>query len=84
MFPSYSPWQTATYSNIGFQLFAYALEALTRRKFSDVLTDRVIKPLNLSRTYYENAPPSVGIIPGTLKDTYWSTSLGDASPWVCR
>lgn len=47
-----------------------------------MLNDRVIKPLGLKRTYYENAPPSVGIIPSTVKDAYWSASLGDASPSV--
>ncbi|CBY01877.1 similar to beta-lactamase family protein [Plenodomus lingam JN3] len=80
MFPSYSPWQTATYSNIGYQLFSYALESLTKRKFVDILDDKIIKPLGLKRTYYENAPVSVGIIPGTLEDTYWNAHLGDASP----
>ncbi|KAF2845412.1 beta-lactamase family protein-like protein [Plenodomus tracheiphilus IPT5] len=80
MFPSYPPWQTTTYSNIGYQLLSYALESLTKKKFIDIFDERIIKPLGLQRTYYENAPASVGIIPGTLEDTYWSASLGDASP----
>lgn len=80
MFPSFPPFQTASYSNIGYQLFAYALESLTKRKFVDVLNDRVIKPLGLQHTYYEYAPASVGILPGTLNDTYWYAHLGDASP----
>ncbi|KAH9864528.1 hypothetical protein J1614_010463 [Plenodomus biglobosus] len=80
MFPSYSPWQTATYSNIGYQLLSYALESLTKRKFIDILEEKIIKPLGLQRTYYENAPASVGIIPGTIKDTYWYANLGDANP----
>ncbi|KAF2873506.1 beta-lactamase/transpeptidase-like protein [Massariosphaeria phaeospora] len=80
MYPSYAPWQTATYSNIGYQLFAYALENITGKKFTDILNDRVIKPLGLNRTYYDTPPDSVGVIPGTVKDTYWNVSLGDASP----
>jgi CubicO group peptidase (beta-lactamase class C family) len=80
MYPSYPAWQTATYSDVAYQLLAYALENITGKKFIDILTDRIIKPLGLNRTYYENPPESVGIIPGTVKDTYWNVSLGDASP----
>ncbi|KAH7349021.1 beta-lactamase/transpeptidase-like protein [Pyrenochaeta sp. MPI-SDFR-AT-0127] len=80
IYPSYPPWQTATYSNIGYQLLAYALESISGKRFSDILNDRIIKPLGLNRTYYSDAPPSVGIVYGTIKDTYWNVSLGDANP----
>lgn len=82
MFPSFAPWQTATYSNIGYQIFTYALESLTKRKFVDILQDRIIGPLGLKRTYYENAPAAVGIIPGSVEDTYWGANLGDGNPSV--
>lgn len=80
MFPSFAPWQTSTYSNIGYQIFAYALESLTKKKFADTIQDRVIAPLGLNRTYYDSAPASVGIIPGSVEDTYWGASLGDSNP----
>jgi CubicO group peptidase (beta-lactamase class C family) len=80
MYPSYPSWQTPTYSNVGYQLFIYALEGITGKPFADILTDRIIKPLGLNRTYYENAPASAGIIPGNLKDSYWYVNLGDADP----
>ena len=80
MYPSYAPWQTATYSNVAYQLLAYALENISGKNFSDVLSDRVIKPLGLKRTYYEKPSDSVGVLPGAEKDTYWSVSLGEASP----
>ncbi|KAF2799534.1 beta-lactamase family protein-like protein [Melanomma pulvis-pyrius CBS 109.77] len=80
MYPSYPPWQTATYSDVAYQLLAYALESISGRRFVDILNDRIIKPLSLNRTYYEGAPASVGIVPGTVEDMYWSVSLGDASP----
>lgn len=80
MYPSYAPYQTATYSNVAYQLLAYALENMTGKKFVDILNDRVIKPLGLNRTYYETPPDKYGVIPGTIKDTYWNVSLGDASP----
>ncbi|KAH7413897.1 beta-lactamase/transpeptidase-like protein [Phaeosphaeria sp. MPI-PUGE-AT-0046c] len=80
MYPSYAPYQTATYSNVAYQLLAYALENMTGKKFVDILNDRVIKPLGLNRTYYNTPPDKYGVIPGTIKDTYWNVSLGDASP----
>lgn len=80
MYPSYPPWQTGTYSNVAYQLLAYALENITGKNFTSILNDRVIKPLGLNRTYYYTPPESVGVIPGTVKDTYWAVSLGDASP----
>ena len=80
MYPSYPTFQTATYSNIAYQLLAYALESITEKKFTDVLESRVLKPLGLNRTYYDTPPDEVGVIPGTVKDTYWNVNLGDASP----
>lgn len=82
MYPSFSPWQTAAYSNIGYQLLSYALESMTGKRFVDVLNDRVIKPLGLTHTYYENPLPSVGIIPTGVIEDYWWVNLGDASPYV--
>jgi CubicO group peptidase (beta-lactamase class C family) len=80
MVPSYPPWQTATYSNIGFQLFAYALENITGKAFANILDDRVIKPLGLTNTYYQIAPASIGIVPTDVQDSYWYVNLGDADP----
>lgn len=80
MYPSFLPWQTASYSNIGYQLLAYALEAMTNRTFVDILYDRVIKPLDLKSTYYEYAPTSVGIIPTDSIEDYWWVNLGQAGP----
>jgi len=80
MYPSYSPWQTPTYSNVAYQLLAYALENISGKNFSTILNDRVIKPLNLSRTFYDTPPDKYGVIPGSPKDTYWGVSLGQASP----
>lgn len=80
MFPSYLPWQTASYSNIGYQLLSYALESISGKTFVDVLNDRIIEPLGLKNTYFENAPPSVGIIPTTTENDFWWVNLGDANP----
>lgn len=80
MYPSYPAWQTASYSNVAYQLLAYALENISGKSFKQILDDRILKPLDLQRTYYDTAPPSVGVIPGTVRDMYWDVSLGDASP----
>lgn len=65
---------------MAYQLLAYALENIAGKKYTDILTDRVIKPLGLNRTYYEKPDDAVGVLPGKEKDTYWSVSLGEASP----
>jgi hypothetical protein len=80
MYPSYAPWETPTYSNIAYQLLAYALENVTGRAFEEVLQGDVIKPLGLGRTYYREAPVEVGVVPGDVEDSYWGVGLGDASP----
>lgn len=77
MLPSYPPWQTATYSNIGFQLFTYALENITGKAFVDILNNRIIRPLGLMNTYFDIAPESVGIVPTDTRDGYWYVGLGD-------
>lgn len=82
IYPSFAPWKTPAYSNIGFQLLAYALENITGRNFTTSLNDKVLGPLNLKNTYYRNPPQSVGIIPRNFRETSWQAYLGDASPWV--
>ncbi|KAH8727661.1 beta-lactamase/transpeptidase-like protein [Phaeosphaeriaceae sp. PMI808] len=80
MYPSYPPWQTATHSDVGFQLLAYALENISGKKYTDILDERIIKPLQLNCTYLDYAPASVGIMDGLIEDSYWDVSLGDANP----
>ncbi|KAJ4346449.1 uncharacterized protein N0V89_010378 [Didymosphaeria variabile] len=63
-----------------YQLLAYALEKITGKNFTDSLNDRIIKPLGLNRTFYDTPPEEYGVIPGTVKDTYWAVSLGEGSP----
>ncbi|KAF2030564.1 beta-lactamase/transpeptidase-like protein [Setomelanomma holmii] len=79
-FLAYTPFQTATYSNNGYQILAYALESRSKKSFANILQDCIVKPLNLRRTFYEIAPAALGVIPGIFKDTFWFANLGDASP----
>ncbi|KAF2705171.1 beta-lactamase/transpeptidase-like protein, partial [Pleomassaria siparia CBS 279.74] len=80
MYPSVPPWQTPTYSNTAYQLFAYAMENVSGKRFTSILTDRIIKPMGLNRTYYTKPADSVGILPGNNTETFWDVSLGDAGP----
>ncbi|KAI0148619.1 beta-lactamase/transpeptidase-like protein [Xylariaceae sp. FL1272] len=78
--PSFSPSQTPAYSNLGYQLLAYALEGITNKTFAEMLQTDIIDKLDLNHTYYRTVPPnSLGVIPpGT--ENGWNHSLGDASP----
>ncbi|KAI8954670.1 beta-lactamase/transpeptidase-like protein [Xylaria longipes] len=78
--PSFAPSQTPGYSNLGYQLLAYALQAIKGREFSEMLESSVLQKLGLSHTYYHPAPPrALGVIPPD-NDAGWNFSLGEANP----
>ncbi|KAK8055214.1 beta-lactamase/transpeptidase-like protein [Apiospora rasikravindrae] len=79
-YPSFAPWKTPAYSNIAFQLLAYALEKMTGRSFLTSLNQTVLNPLSLQHTYYDNPPERVGIIPRNVNQTGWRANIGDESP----
>ncbi|KAK8137853.1 hypothetical protein PG984_001233 [Apiospora sp. TS-2023a] len=79
-YPSFAPWKTPAYSNIAFQLVAYALEKMTGRSFVASLNATVLNPLNLRHTYYYNPPDRVGVIPRAVGQTGWRAYIGDESP----
>ncbi|KAI0888267.1 beta-lactamase/transpeptidase-like protein [Annulohypoxylon maeteangense] len=78
--PSFSPYITPAYSNIGFTLLGYALEQMTGKPFNEMVQDRVLKPLNLTRTFYSAPQDSLGVIPGDRYKTNWAFDLGNESP----
>lgn len=45
-----------------------------------MMEESVLRPLGLKHTYYGNAPPGVGIIPGSRQDAEWDYQLGDEDP----
>jgi CubicO group peptidase (beta-lactamase class C family) len=78
--PSFAPAHTPGYSNLGYQLIAYALEGITRRRFIDMLEDDIIQKLVLNNTYFYQTPPSaLGVIPPG-NEFGWNYSLGESSP----
>lgn len=81
--PSFAPYHTATYSDISWQILAYALETMKGRKFEDMLRDDVLKPLGLDHTFLFAPDAELGIIPDipekTLSSTGWNLSLGEGA-----
>lgn len=78
--PSFSTAWTVGYSNVGYQILAYALEAITGgKKFANMVKSDVIDKLGLEHTYYEKPPDDLGVIVKG-QETGWTYSLGEASP----
>ncbi|KAI0391753.1 beta-lactamase/transpeptidase-like protein [Xylariaceae sp. FL0594] len=78
--PSFSPFVTPAYSDIGFTLLGYALEQMTGKPFQQSFEDKVVKPLNLSHTFYTTPNDSLGVIPGGRYLTTWAFDMGRESP----
>jgi CubicO group peptidase (beta-lactamase class C family) len=72
---------TPVYSNMAFQVLAYALEGMTNRTFSESLRSSLLEPLGLTRTFLDT-PHGVAnaVIPDDVVQSGWNISLGDASP----
>ncbi|GAB1318372.1 Penicillin-binding protein 4 [Madurella fahalii] len=71
--PSY---HTPAYSNMAFQLLGYAAENITGKPFAHLVEERLLKPLNLSRTFL-SAPlndSNAVVVDG------WTLELGDEAP----
>ncbi|KAI1424634.1 beta-lactamase/transpeptidase-like protein [Xylaria sp. FL1777] len=78
--PSFSPFVTPAYSDIGYVLLGYALEKMTGKPFERSFEDNVVEPLNLTRTFYSTPHDSLGVIPGDRKQTTWAFNMGNESP----
>lgn len=79
-YPSFAPFTTPAYTNTGFQILAYALEAIKGKSFEAMMQESILRPLGLNHTYYRNAPAAQGIIPGNRSESGWDYQLGDENP----
>lgn len=61
---------------MAFQILAYAIENITGIAFPDLVTQELIKPLGLSRTYVTNP----GNVSDAVKYIGWDLDFGDESP----
>ncbi|KAK4236185.1 hypothetical protein C8A03DRAFT_17146 [Achaetomium macrosporum] len=77
--PSFPPFMTPTYSDIGFVLLSYVAERITGKDFNTLVKETVLKPLNLNHTFVEVPEDSLGIIPGTSRATQWGFQLAEES-----
>ncbi|KAH8163379.1 hypothetical protein CIB48_g4849 [Xylaria polymorpha] len=78
-YPSLTPFTSAAYSNVGFQLLGYALETITGKPFESLLKETVLEPLGLNNTFFRAPDSKRGIIPGNPDQTGWSFDLGEAA-----
>lgn len=75
--PVEQAFSTPIYSNGAYQILTYALEAITNRTMSDMITDDVFCPLNMNDSSYSLKANASGIIPNS-NNSFWNVPLGDA------
>ena len=81
--PVFLTTSTPIYSNMGFQILAYALEAITGKPFKTSLSDKVLRPLGMNATSLGDSVPvdsSHGVIPINQTVSYWDIPSGDEAP----
>lgn len=80
VFPFSSSFTSPNYSNMAFQLLAYAVENITGTPFPELIKSQLIQPLNLRNTFVttpsSNQTSNAFVLPG------WDYDLGDESPYV--
>lgn len=81
--PGHQPLRHPIYSNAAFQILAYVLESITSTPFPTLLTNKLLKPLNLTSTSYA-VPPTTNtassIIPLNATASWYNANLLDESP----
>lgn len=76
--PVEAAFSTPIYSNGAYQILTYALEAITNRTMSDMITDDVFCPLEMDDSSYALKANASGIIPNSTSGSFWNVPLGDA------
>ncbi|KEF53924.1 uncharacterized protein A1O9_09719 [Exophiala aquamarina CBS 119918] len=78
--PVFPAFHSPSYSNVAFSLLTYATEAITGKKFPDILQSKVFSPLNMTRSFYEKPSDDLGVIPGDPTILFWNVSGGELNP----
>ncbi|WZH47161.1 beta-lactamase/transpeptidase-like protein [Fusarium acuminatum] len=80
--PITSTGNTPVYSNLAYQILAYALESMTGKSFEKSIKSSLLSPLSMKRTTLE-APKDKknAMIPKNELVSSWNMTLGDASPY---
>ncbi|KAF4439596.1 beta-lactamase-like 1 [Fusarium acutatum] len=81
-FPITSTANTPVYSNVAYQILAYALEGMTRKPFNKSFQSSLLDPLSMKRTSLE-APKSKenAMIPENEQLSWWNIITADGSPY---
>jgi CubicO group peptidase (beta-lactamase class C family) len=53
---------------------------MTGKPFQQSFEDKLVKPLNLNRTFYTTPDDALGVIPGNRYLTTWAFNMGRESP----
>lgn len=78
--PVFPAFHSPSYSNVAFSLLAYATEAITGKKFPQILQTNVFSPLNMTRSFSEKPSDDLGVIPGDPTILFWNVSAGELNP----
>ncbi|KAM5349515.1 hypothetical protein ACJ41O_006020 [Fusarium nematophilum] len=79
--PVTSTSNTPVYSNMAYQILAYALEAMTNRTFEESLYSSLLDPLGMNRTTLEAPEDKTNaVIPGNEDTSGWNLKMSDSSP----
>jgi CubicO group peptidase (beta-lactamase class C family) len=78
--PSFPPFATPAYSDIGFVLLSFVAERVAGKSFETLLTESVLKPLNLTHTFLHTPDPSLGIVPGVKGANSWRYDMAEEAP----
>lgn len=80
-FPITSTANTPVYSNVAYQILAYALEGMTGKPFSKSFRSSLLNPLSMRRTSLE-APKRKdnAMVPENEQLSWWNITTADGSP----
>ncbi|EXL44570.1 hypothetical protein FOCG_13537 [Fusarium oxysporum f. sp. radicis-lycopersici 26381] len=79
--PVEAAFSTPIYSNIGYQIMAYALENITGTTYPDILSRQLILPLGLNSTSYAKpANTDSSIIPDSPSSSWYDVDTRDEGP----
>jgi CubicO group peptidase (beta-lactamase class C family) len=70
----YSPWTTPVYSNDGYAILGFVVEAVTGQTYQAYMQQHVFKPLKLTHTSVSAPDAKFGFIP--VGSNWWDTPFG--------
>lgn len=74
--PVLPAYHTPIYSNMAFQILAYAVENITGQDFATLVDEELLKPLGLTRTFLSTVSNDTDAV---IVDG-WIADLGDEGP----